>query len=168
MSPIAVTRVLPRALPRALLAPMLASLIFGCSGDGLTPDLGLWQGTYALETANGTPLPFVVRMNPNGESLRLMADTLTFGLDRGVFERRVTHETDARGGLTILVSGATLEYLVRSDSVTIGRLSPCPINASCIANSEGRFIPGGLRVTSNMRTSDNQPILLRYIRIADR
>ena len=117
-----------------------------CSSD----PLGVQSivGGYYLERVSDNQLPFVFSVSAS-ERYSLLGESLYFD-GKGVVSRTqgVRYENTETGQVRTDNTTVSANYRVNGDSIEIGRFSPCPINALCIANDAGLIEVGRLLVRS--------------------
>lgn len=125
---------------RTRLGGMLAAAVL-CTACSDTTGLitSRFEGTYALQSVNGNPVPALAAQG-GGQRYFLLADTLAFSRDGTVARSRtVRHidDTSAPARETVYSDRSVFPYAVDDGRLTIGSRAPCPPNANCIGFEEG-------------------------------
>ncbi|MDF1504384.1 hypothetical protein [Roseisolibacter sp. H3M3-2] len=139
----------------------LAALLVACD-DGTAPAPATEAGRYVATSLRGRPLPAVTDSSAQEFGV-LLADTLELdgrGGGRRAYAVRRVHR--ALGIDTVYRVAAPTAYRRDGARLVVGSFTPCPPNASCLANDEGTVEP--TRVTlATQRYAGGDPVVLARV-----
>ncbi len=122
-------------------------IVVGCGSDRIVAPKEVAGHTFRAELVNSVPIPFVFS-ETSTDIHTLTDDKLVFDKSGGL-SRYSTFETTAKGtGVkTASTSLRQLSYVINGNNIELTPLTPCPINALCVANDFGTIT--GTRIYLN-------------------
>ena len=138
----------------------LLGLLGACTFDSFGPISARFDGVYALESVNNSPVPATAAQG-GGEHYILLADTLAFSRDgtvsRSLVFRHLSTTFEPRD--SIHQYRLTFPYTIDGGRVvTIGYREPCPPNASCVGYEVGMITPSRATIKGRLLWS-GEPVL---------
>jgi hypothetical protein len=128
-------------LRRLIALPLIGVLAVGCSDPAAPPTI---EATYVLQSVAGNPLPYTIPEDGGtftvfSASLQLLSngDAITVERWRRTYPGYDEEQT----------STWTFQYRISGENITVGFFTPCPDNASCVANRQGLIRNSTLTIT---------------------